>query len=127
MTTSTRSPQATDYLTIFGQYLVQHYFAALDGKPFPLSNIVPDLPVLTNMHAPTPARMLNVLVVLDLCELLQILCLFYSLRIALQPHTTSQSECRLLRLIVYYRLSAITAFAHKIPQSQTKTIHTCKA
>ena len=29
--------QATDYLTIFGQYLVRHYFAALDGKRYLLS------------------------------------------------------------------------------------------
>jgi len=45
--------------------------------------------------------MLNVLrlLVLDLCEPLQIICLFYSLCIALQPHTT-RSEYRLLRLIV---------------------------
>ena len=60
---------------------------------------------------------------LDLCELLQILCLYYSLCIPLQPHTTSQSECRLLWLIVH-RLNAITAFFHKFPKSKTKTIHT---
>jgi len=55
------------------------------------------------MHVPTLARMLNVLrlLVLDLCEPLQILCLFYSLCIALQLHTTSRSEYRLLQLIVY--------------------------
>jgi len=77
---------------------MQHYFAALDEKRFLLSDIVKDLPVLTDMYVPTLARMLNVLrlLVLDLCELLQILC-FYSLCIALQPHTTSQSEYRLLR------------------------------
>jgi len=48
-------------------------------------------------------RMLNVLQLLvpDLCELLQILCLFYSLSIALQPHTTLQSEHRLPLIIVY--------------------------
>jgi len=47
---------------------------------------------------PTLALMLNVLqlLVLDLRELLQTLCLFYSLCITLQPHTTSQSEYRLL-------------------------------
>ena len=45
---------------------------------------------------------------------------FYSLSIALQPHTTSQSEYKLLRLIVY-RLNAITAFSQKILESQTKT------
>jgi len=95
--------QATDYFTICGQYLVRHYFAALDGKRFLLSDITQDLPVLTDMHVPTLARILNVLqlLVLYLCELLQILSLFYSLCIALQPHTTSQSECRLLRLIAY--------------------------
>jgi len=37
--------QVTDYLTIFGQYLVQHDFAALDGKRFLLSDIAQDLPV----------------------------------------------------------------------------------
>ena len=41
------------------------------------------------------------LLVLDLCYPFHILCLFYSLCIALQPHTTLQSEHRLLRLIVY--------------------------
>ena len=46
--------------------------------------------------------------------------LFHSLSITLQPRTTSQSECRLLRLIAY-RLNAITAFSQKIPESQTKT------
>jgi len=48
-------------------------------------------------------RMLNVLRLLvpDLCELLQILCLFYSLCIVLQQHTSLQSEHRLLRLIAY--------------------------
>jgi len=61
------------------------------------------------------------LLVLDLCKPLQSLTLFYSLCIVLQPHTTSQSECRLLRLIVH-RLNAITVFSHKIPESQTKII-----
>jgi len=77
------------------------------------------------MHGPTLARMLNVLqlLVFDLCQLLQILGLFYSFFIALQPHTTSQSEYTLLRLCVY-RVYAITAFLHKIPESQSKTIHT---
>jgi len=62
----------------FGPYLVQHYFAALDEKRFLLSNIVQDLPVVTDMHVHTLARMLNVLrlLVLDLCEPLQILCFF---------------------------------------------------
>jgi len=38
-------------------------------------DITQELPALTNMHVPTLARMLNVLqlLVLDLCELLQIL------------------------------------------------------
>jgi len=117
--------QVTDYLTIFGQYLVQPYFAASDEKRLLLSDIVQDLQVVTDMHVPTLARMLDMLqlLVLDLCELLPILSLFYSLCIVLQPHTTSQSECRLLRLIVY-RLNAITAFSHKIPESEAKTIHT---
>ena len=62
--------------------------AALDGKRFLSSDIAQDLPVLTDRHVPTLARMLSVLqlLVLDLCELLQILCLFYSLCITLQPH-----------------------------------------
>jgi len=57
---------------------VQHYFAALDEKRFLLSDIVQDLPVVTVMHVPTLDRMFNVLrlLVLDLCEPLQILCLF---------------------------------------------------
>ena len=76
---------------------MQHYFAALDEKRFLSSDIVQDLPVVTDMHVPTLARMLNVLrlLVLDLCEPLQIL-FFYSRCIALQPHTTSQSEYRFL-------------------------------
>jgi len=40
---------------------VQHYFAALDKKRFLSSDIVQDLPVVTDMHVPTLARMLNVL------------------------------------------------------------------
>jgi len=57
---------------------VQHYFSASDEKRFLLSDIVQDLPIVTDMHVPTLARMLNVLrlLVLDLCEPLQILCLF---------------------------------------------------
>jgi len=90
---------------------VQQYFAAEDGKRFLSSDITQDLPVLTvtDMHVLTLARMLNVLqlLVLDLCELLQILCFIHSA--VLQPHTTSQSKYRLLRLIVY-RLNAITGF-----------------
>jgi len=55
--------------------LVQHYFAALDKKRF-----MQDLPVLTDMHVSTLARMLNVLqlLVFDLCEPLQILCIILS-------------------------------------------------
>jgi len=72
---------------------VQHYFAALDEKSFLLR--------LTSGHryaCSHSARVLNVLqlFILDLCEPLQIICLFYSLCIALQMHTTSQSEYRLL-------------------------------
>jgi len=61
----------------FGQYLLQHYFAALDEKRFLLSDIVHDLPVVTDMYVPNQARMLNVLrlLVLDLCE---ILCFIHS-------------------------------------------------
>jgi len=57
---------------------VQYYFAALDERRFLLSDIVQDLPVVINTHVPTLARMLNVLrlLVLDLCEPLQILCFF---------------------------------------------------
>jgi len=50
--------QATDYLTIFCQYLVQQYFAALDRKRILLSDITQDLSVLTDMHVPILARML---------------------------------------------------------------------
>jgi len=59
---------------------VQHYFAALDEKRFLLSDIVQDLPVVTDIHVPTLAHMLNVLrlLVLDLCEPLQILCFIHS-------------------------------------------------
>jgi len=32
---------------------VQHYFAALNEKRFLLSDIVPDIPVLTDMHVLT--------------------------------------------------------------------------
>jgi len=61
--------------------LAQHYFAALDEKRFLLSDIVQDLPVVTDMHVLTLARMLNVLrlLVLDLCEPLQILCFLFTL------------------------------------------------
>jgi len=91
-----------DYLTSFGQYLVQHYFVALDGKRFILSDIAQDLPVRTDMHVLTLARMLNMLplLVLDFANFCKFFVLF-TLCIALQPHTTSQSEYRLLRLIVY--------------------------
>jgi len=55
---------------------VQHYFAALNEKRFLLSDIVPDLPVVTDMHVPTLTSILTVLrlLLLDLCEPLQILC-----------------------------------------------------
>ena len=46
--------------------------------------------------------------------------LFYSPSIVLQPHTTLQSEYRLLRLIAY-QLKPITTFLQKIPESQTQT------
>jgi len=61
-----------------------------------LSDIAQDLPVLTDMHVPTRARMFDVLqlLVLDLRELLQVLCLFYSLCIAWKLHTTLQREYR---------------------------------
>jgi len=40
---------------------VQRYFAALDAKRFLLSDIAQDLPVLTDVHVTTLARMCNVL------------------------------------------------------------------
>jgi len=99
---------------------MEHCFAALDGKRFLSSDIAQDLPVLTNMHVPTLVRMLNVL------QLLVFILsrtfanyLFYSICIALQLHTTSQSEYRLLRLILHW-LKTIIAFSHKIPESQTQ-------
>ena len=57
---------------------MQHYFAALDEKRFLLSDIVQDLLVITDMHVPTLARMLNLLwlLVLHLCEPLQFLRFF---------------------------------------------------
>ena len=57
---------------------MQHYFAALDDKRFLLRDIVQDLSVATDIHVPTLARMVNVLrlLVLDLCEPLQILGLY---------------------------------------------------
>jgi len=114
-------------LKIFGQYLVQHYFAALDGKRFLSSDIAQDLPVLTDMDVSTLARFLKcvAVAVLDLWELLQIICLFYSLCIDLQPHTVSQNVYRLLRLIVY-RLNAMITFSHNIPEFQTKSIQAWK-
>jgi len=36
----------------FGQYLLQHYFAALDEKRLLLSDIVQDLPVVVDIHVP---------------------------------------------------------------------------
>jgi len=50
------------------------------------------------MHVPNQARLLNVLrlLVLGLCEPLQILCFFVPVCIALQPHTTALNEYRLL-------------------------------
>jgi len=40
--------------------MVQHYFAALDEKRFLLSDIVQDLPIVTDMHVPTrPACLLS--------------------------------------------------------------------
>jgi len=65
----------------FGQHLVQHYFAALDEKRFLFSDIVQDLPVVTDMHVSTLVRMLNMLRlhVLDLCESLQIICFLFTL------------------------------------------------
>jgi len=62
---------------------VQHFFAALDEKRVILSGTVQDLPVVIDMHVPTRPVWLS--------KHLPILCLFYSLCIALQPHTTSQS------------------------------------
>jgi len=79
---------------------VQHDFAALDVKCFLLSNIAQYLRTLTDMHSPTPACMLDALqlLVLDLANFAN--SLFYSLSIALQPHTTL-CEYSFLRIIVY--------------------------
>jgi len=58
---------------------MQHYFVALDEKRFLLlSDILQDLLVVTDMHVPTLARMLNVLrlLVLDLCKLLRFFVFF---------------------------------------------------
>ena len=87
-------------MTIFGQSLMQHYFAASDGKRFLLEWHCARLIAYRYSQIcmfPLYVRMLNVsqLLVINLCELLQIFCLFYSLCIVLQPHTTSQSEYRL--------------------------------
>jgi len=59
---------------------LQHYFAALDQKRLLLSDIAQDLPVVIDMQFPMSARMLNLLrlLVLDLCEPLQILCFIHS-------------------------------------------------
>jgi len=50
----------------------------LDGKRFLLSDIAQDVPVLTDMHVPTLARLLNVLqlLVVGLCELLKFFVCF---------------------------------------------------
>jgi len=40
---------------------MQHHFTTFEEKCFHLSNIAQDLPLLTDMHAPTPAHILNVL------------------------------------------------------------------
>jgi len=45
----------------FGQYLVQHYFPASEEKRFLLGDVAQDLPVVTDIHVPTLARMLNTL------------------------------------------------------------------
>jgi len=58
--------------------------------------------VLTDMHVPTLAHMQCVAVAcFRLMRIFQILCLFYTLCIALQPHNTLQGAYRLLRLMVY--------------------------
>ena len=82
MTTNTRSPRLFQSpvpkitgrwfcLTIFDQYLIKHWVAALDEKRFLSSDIAQALPVLTDLHVSTLPRMLSVLqlLVLDLCEL----------------------------------------------------------
>jgi len=53
-------------------------FCTLDGKRFLLSDIAQDVPVLTDMHVPTLARLLNVLqlLVVGLCELLKFFVCF---------------------------------------------------
>jgi len=46
-------------LTLFGQYLVQYYFAALGGKRFLLRDIARDLLVFAGMHVPTLSSMIS--------------------------------------------------------------------
>jgi len=84
-------------------------------------HITQELPALTDMYVPTLTRMLNVLqlLVLDLCELLQILYFIHSAlrcnRTLIRRVNTDYSE------LIVYRLNAI-AFSQKIPEPQTKTI-----
>jgi len=40
---------------------VQHYFPASEEKRFLLGDVAQDLPVVTDIHVPTLARMLNTL------------------------------------------------------------------
>jgi len=66
--------------------IIATLFCNIRWKTLSLSDLVQDLPVFTDMHVPNPVPMLIVLqlLVLDLRQLLQILCLFYSLCISLQ-------------------------------------------
>jgi len=76
----------------FGQYLVQHYFAALDKKRFLFSDIVKDSPlaVVTDMHVPTLARMDNVLQLrLNLFLTCANLCQFFVILLTLHSFATT--------------------------------------
>ena len=66
--------------------IIATLFCNIRWKTLSWSDLVQDLPVFTDMHVPNPVPMLIVLqlLVLDLRQLLQILCLFYSLCISLQ-------------------------------------------
>ena len=100
----------------FGQYLLQHYFAALDEKRFLLSDIVQDFLVVTDMHIPTLARLLNVLrlLVLDLCELLQILFFLFILHSFATAHYFAEwiqitlTNCILVKPVVPKHLRDVT-------------------
>jgi len=100
----------------FVQYLVQHYFAVLDEKRFLLSDIVQDLPVVTDMHVPALVRMLNVLrlLALDLCKPLQILCFLFTQHRFATAHYFAEriqitlTNCISVKQLVPKRFRAVT-------------------